>query len=614
MNIIGRICALFCIYAAMFADMSKVYPNIYAQGSNSGAMISLIVLLQRISALFADFSFTNTIILILIIAAYVLVRKYVKVKLSKLFCVLSGVLSVLYLFAESFYLTDSADYVLGDWFVACVFLMRAVGLSFLLILIFKLFVCVIKVLSSKEEGLKKLTVKYYQILLGIIICWIPQLILIYPGGYSNDVQDQLKQFFGYARFEDPHPPFITVIEGLCVSLGNALGNSSFGYFIYILIHAFFMAAGIAYCIYFVSKHIRNKYLVLAGVLIAGFLPDISYYATVANRDATYSVCLLVMSVCVWAFIEDEDTLKHSILFSVYSLLASLTRHNGIYVTAVLLIVLLIVGLKNKMLKKTNIRNAGICLIGVVCFFIVVEVIYPLAGVEKGMDHLIYTNLLQGTARIALENPEEITEEDRAVIEGVIDFDKIEEYFNPRTSDGIKPIVYLDAPDENVKAYYKVWFKEFKKHPLILLNNSFNVSYGFWSPVAQNEENVFDDYFYASEYPEFNLSIPGKLIGFRKVYAQLVATYTSLPLVEMLQNPGFNFYLMLTMIVYLLYRKKSKYMLCFVPGMVTAVFYTGIPAYYHHPRYSFPIVYGMFLYFVLCIWSGKENISEKKECD
>ncbi len=116
----------------------------------------------------------------------------------------------------------------------------------------------------------------------LLILWLPQLIAIYPGGYANDIQSELMQFFGYENWSDPHPPFFTFIVGCCVWVGNVIKNPTLGLYLFIVISYIFIALGVSYCLSFVTKKVNSDLFGLVAVLFAGTTCAFSYYASVVG--------------------------------------------------------------------------------------------------------------------------------------------------------------------------------------------------------------------------------------------------------------------------------------------------------------------------------------------
>ena len=607
----------FLIWLFMCADMGRIYPNIYAQ-PESGTVIRIITVLQRFGALFSEFSLLKEVLFVILIVLCIYFAKK-QVKIPVIFIVLDIILVLFYLFSESFRDTDSNAYIFGDVFMFIVSVLRGMGLFFGLKTVFFYLLSFLDDGRAKESGDFKGS--YLKVLLVIFILWLPCLIALYPGGYPFDVQIQLRQFFGYEVLSDAHPPFNAFFVGSFVRIGNLIGNNTFGFFLATFMHFLFMLFTVSYATWFIAKRIKSNVFFWTAVLFVGTTSLFVVYSSSLGKDAPYSCGLLMMAVFFVKILEklkEKVKLKgmvyDAVLFSVFSLITSLTRHNGIYITIIMLAVMLFVFLKNSDSKGCAFSVTGIACAGAVLFLLINYVVYPLTGVERTSGALIYTNMLQHVARINDLYPDEITDADIAVINKVADYSKFSERYNPITSDGIKSVTDLDADDTAVKEFKKLWFAKVKKHPMVLIDSAYNMTYGFFAPVSENVVNDFSNWYYESEWPEFDFKIPFAFSAVRNLYSSVLYVFVSLPVERFIHNPGLYSWILLFTLTYIIYKKKYAYICALIPGIMTFLVYAITPSYFGHPRYCFPLVYAAIMYIGLCICFGRENDNTKTETD
>ena len=86
---------------------------------------------------------------------------------------------------------------------------------------------------------------------------------------------------------------------------------------------------------------------------------------------------------------------------------------------------------------------------------------------------------QQTARYVRDYADEVTEEERDAIDRVLDSDTIGEVDDPNISDPVKKTFNEDADSEDLKAYFKVWFQMFLKHPVCYIEATLNNYYGYF---------------------------------------------------------------------------------------------------------------------------------------
>lgn len=603
------------IWAFLCSNPSYIFPNIYAQ-KDAGVIVNLITVFQRIQAIFSDFSLLKEVAFVAI--AVVVYKCRISRKCGMIRVVLNLILTTLYLLSESFYYTDSTAYLFGDVFTFIFAIVRGSGLFICLMfvtgLIFDFF--------DKSRGGKYTENKwgFFKIFSILGIFWLPCLIALFPGGYLLDTQIQLRQFFGYEVLSDAHPPFNTFVVGFFVKLGNLLHNPTIGLFLCTLVQFIFILSIISYAVSFVVKRVKSDIFGYISVVFCGLMSFFYVYAATVGKDATYSCCLLMLSLAAFCIFEEikssnpdrKRVCLNAVSFAAFSLLGSLMRHNGIYIALpmVALVVLLLI-VKKKEIRLSALAGA-IMLAGSLSYFVISKAVFPAIGVEKSSDSLIYVNMLQHTARIALEYPEEITPEDIEIINRVSDFDSFEDVYKTTTSDGIKSVSRLDAAPEDVAAYKALWFRQIKKHPFVIFESSYNMTYGFFAPVAENTVNDFGEWFYESQWPEFDFRIPFFVTGIRHLYESVLSVLVKLPVLRLLHNPGLYSWVMFICVAYLIEQKKMERLVVLLPMIISFLFYFVTPSYYGHSRYCFPLVYEVFLAIGLCIISGNGNEGEDKD--
>lgn len=614
-NIVISVLIAVLMWLFLCADMNAVYPNIYRQ-PDAGTVVTLVTFLQRIGAAFGDFAILKEAVFAALIV--IVIKSFDRMfKCPVLFKILAGVLSALYLFAESFRELNSADFIIGDAFVFVFSLLRGIGLYTILCGVFTFLVGFLD--SNKKKDGDRFKWSFKKIFLIIFLLWLPILISIYPGGYLLDTRLQLMQFFGYAPLSDAHPPFNTFVVGICVSLGNKIGHPTVGLFLAVLIQFFFLLFGVSYACDRIVKRVGSEAFGWVCVLFAGCNTMFSFYASCIGKDASYSVSLLVMAVLYLELVFDKEAsfkkfIVSGLLFSLMGMLASLMRHTGVYILIVAALLAIAVLIKRIGNTGKKIAFIAVMFSGVVGFYGITKIVYPMMGVIPDKSFLIYVNMLQHTARFYEQYPGELSPEDISVISAVTDFDKFLEHYDPVTSDGIKAITDLNASPEKIDALKKVWIKEIKAHPMIVPASVFNMSYGFWAPVAENTVNDFGNWYYESEYPEFDFKAPSIFSAFRNLTESLVSLWTRLPGIRMLHNPGIYTWMLAFACCYMLQKKKFEYLPAMVPGVLTVAIFLAVPSYYGHPRYCFPVVYSMIVCWGLCLIAGRSGDTPPKPAE
>lgn len=188
----------------------------------------------------------------------------------------SALLAASYIIASSYNKYDSAAFLLEDKYQ-----MLLSGICFAGYFI--LFYCCLRllVIYMEEHVGKSVSVSANDFLhrhfwlcgfLIIFICWLPWIIINYPGTTEPDSTYQLMQYFGDSAFTAHHPPLSTYIMGTLVVIGNFLWDVNFGIFLYILLQTVLGALIFSWSLQKVYElGIRIQYCML-GILYFAVLP------------------------------------------------------------------------------------------------------------------------------------------------------------------------------------------------------------------------------------------------------------------------------------------------------------------------------------------------------
>ena len=117
---------------------------------------------------------------------------------------------------------------------------------------------------------------------------------------------------------------------------------------------------------------------------------------------------------------------------------------------------------------------------------------PALKISPGSDREWMGFFYQQTARYVRDYPDEVTVQEWEAIDGVLEYDKLAEAYNPITSDPVKFDAYRSEQTwKERKAYFKAWFQQFLKHPGVYVEASINGCYGFFYPGSKEWYDYLD---------------------------------------------------------------------------------------------------------------------------
>ncbi len=348
----------------------------------------------------------------------------------------------------------------------------------------------------------------HSVIVGALIMWVlwlPYLLILAPGLMNYDTINQVNDVFdgvspvpfGFVEGQETvtaflnahHPVAISLLFAAFIKLGIILGSAGKGLFIYCLFQSFVAAVVISGILYYFEEKSRSKkslYTIWGVRLFFMFMPFIPYYMICMLKNTVHSLVFVVFVFCYYLYLDaDElDTKRFIISFFILSVLMCITQNTGVYAVLFTCLIHVIFNKKNR-----KIYLADICLCIVLWFIIVPKVIYPAAQIYPGGKQEMLGTCFQQTARLIRDKEEELTAEDKEIINRVLDYDRIKEEYDTSTTDPVKATYKLNSSSEDLKAYLVFWLKKGIRHPVIYLRAVLPICGNFFAPVSSVQ--IFD---------------------------------------------------------------------------------------------------------------------------
>jgi hypothetical protein len=197
---------------------------------------------------------------------------------------------------------------------------------------------------------------------------------------------------------------------------------------------------------------------------------------------------------------------------------------------------------------------------------------------------------QQTARYVKYHEKEITIKDREAINRLLSYNKIREKYNPELADPVKNTFNKDYTKEDLDAYWNIWLKGLKKHPITYIEATIHNTYGYFYPIKINwyiynkhqkyleEDNIDYKYIKSTSILRTYLKYLGWIFPF-------------IPIIGLLVNIGFNTWLLLFLLFFLISKKKYKSIIYLLPSFITLLVCFASPANAYF-RYAMPIIFSM----------------------
>jgi len=501
--------------------------------------------------------------------------------------------SLMYVIGFSIEKYHSLVAVFGSWVAVTKSFIAFIGIAIFFYALLLIFYD--KISKASFESGKNVTLlddskrSFFIRFLFIVFCWIPYLIIYLPGILNVDTLTQFSMAMGEMALTNHHPLFMTALFGLFYNVGLLVNHLNTGVLLYSLFQMFICAISFTYVLKVLASQGINVYIRMFTFIFFALHPMNAFYAITMYKDTLFGVVfmLLVLKTIQMIALPDEF-FKFNRNIYVYSALCSalyLVRNNGLYIVIILLPVLFLV-LKNyrkKILIIVSMFTAVLVTMGIISSIFVVK---------SGSIGEALSIPLQQIARVVAVHGDEISSDDKVLINKILPFDRLHELYDPLISDPIKDEgVFDDAVfKENLGTYLSLWVRWFFKYPGAYIEAFLCQSHGYWYPDLDNGivMRSIDFNFYGITQmkivPSFVEQIFSGIFVFRVF-----------PVFSMLLSIGFAVWVTIMLAVILVIKREKQMLFIFLPVLLLWLTCIASPV-----SGMFRYIYGLFLVLPLLI--------------
>lgn len=441
----------------------------------------------------------------------------------------------------------------------------------------------------------------------LILCWLPYWIAFFPGSVMWDPFVQFNYYFGVFEWSDWHPVFSTLIYGILMAIGRAVQNDNMGIFLCVLYQNILLASSISYGIYVLNRWGVNKKIRYYVILFFSLMPIIAFQAQSVMKDVSYYAVIIAFGVTYLDILMDlsrKDLVswRKFILLGVTAILAGLLRHNGIYCCILPMVVLLV----KKKQRKVGMQIAITSIVILLMTSVISDTLIRITDATPKSQGEMMSIPFQQIARYVKYHGDELTEEEKQVINGVLEYDVLSESYNPDISDPVKSI-YRGTKIN--KEFWNLWVKYFLKYPKVYFEAFFCNTYSYFYPNGEStikpivydficKDNVNTGY--------FNIHYVNENTEIRKMFDNLLYLLNSFPGIGIIFHQGFYTWMILLYCSYVICKKISYGLMASVPLLLHLLicFASPVNGYF---RYYMPII---FLIPFLYVWGWSQLLNVK----
>lgn len=419
-----------------------------------------------------------------------------------------------------------------------------------------------------KKDLFKPTLKTFLIIAVLfMIAWMPYFLNYYPGITSYDTNYQLMQGYGVQPYSNHHPVLHTLIITTIVKIGYAMTNSyNFGIALCAIIQMLACSITFSFVIYYMAK--RNIHTIIKTItfLFFAFVPFVPQFSIAIWKDVPFTLCMVWFVIAIIDMVTGEEKLlksiKYNILFMLLITLLMFFRNNGVYII-ILTLPFLIWG-KRKYWK----RLLFLFLLPIVIYYVITGPIYSKLNIEKSSPKEMLSIPMQQMARIVTYRSEELSQEDKEVIAQYIPIERVAELYNPTISDPIKNLFNDGTFRQNKLNLVKLYIKLALKFPGETLEALVGNTYGYYYPEVVTYSVATGTYTSPFENEQFMDIHLDPIIKIPFIDNMITAIYDKeIPIISLLANIGFTFWIFMLLITYCIYQKKYSCLLPYVPIVI-----------------------------------------------
>ena len=327
----------------------------------------------------------------------------------------------------------------------------------------------------------------------LLIAWLPCILTYYPGGIYSDTIASINMASKQMPLSNHHPILYTLYWRLILNIGTAMKLSTENiFFIFTCTMAFYMALAVAYFLY--SCYVRGISKIRLGVMTCYFalFNLIPLYIVSLWKDTPFAVVTLAFSTFLlnvfWNREVEEKLInvKNIMVYTLFAVLFSLLRNNGLYVFVLLsLIIFIHFWRKNREIAS---KVGEVFLILISCLLILRGPIYNHFGLNSD-DKVESLGIPLQQVGYILSSDGDISEEDKAFLNNILPLEKWNEVYCPMIVDPVKwdsefNLLFLN---EHSDEFLKLYIRAVLRNPIEAIKGYGLETVGFWDPTKQTRD-------------------------------------------------------------------------------------------------------------------------------
>lgn len=445
------------------------------------------------------------------------------------------------------------------------------------------------------------TLLYWIAFGAILACWAPIIYACLPGGIHSDTITALTGYFGFSKMDVSFPILTTIVYGEALKLGKLLSGDALGAFFCVMVQDLFDAAVMAKVAIEVRRYTKSFWWYAATVLFFAACPVWLKASVIILKDVFHTGCFLLFCMQFYGcLVENRSGWKDVLWMAVCMLLVSFTRRATYWLSVICVVVLIVSRWRDYRFKYTLALAFVMAL-----FSFCNNVLYPALDFKLEREVENYSLPFQQMAMYVKTYQKEITKEEKQIINGTLDFDRLLTDYTPMISDPIKHIFHAKGEDHS--EFFKLFFSYMKKHPLTFIKSFFMGSFEHSNPWYDGEKT--NNIYIATNKDFFNAKFLNSKLSW-KTNVRIKGCF-DIPLLRLTNGNGLYSWIMLAMVGYAAYRRSLWGFLASFPSLVLwiGLFMSHVNGLI---RYGYPLIASTPVVCAFTVYGVSEGIKRQRK--
>lgn len=321
----------------------------------------------------------------------------------------------------------------------------------------------------------------------LFFAWLPYLFVYYPGYIFGDSLASIGQALGAARLNNHHPVVYTLFLRVCLCIGMAVKDITFGCAVYTILQMLYLSLCLGYQVSWLHTKGVPGWGCAAVSAFYGFVPFFAQNSIAMWKDPVFSATVMLWSLLLMDFVLSNGQIAQKKKYFVHKhilclLIICFLRNNGLYIGLLFEVTLFVIWFVNRKKQplcewKKMLVPTALCLLAVA---VLTGPVYKKLQIEgEPVESLgIFLNQM---ARTVSYNGR-MSDADRAYMDGLLPLEKYPDTYRPCVVDCLKwdKDFKQDFLNQNLAGFFKTYLSMLVKNPNRYVQSWILNTYGYWA--------------------------------------------------------------------------------------------------------------------------------------